>query len=503
MSDTCHEPLTDTRVLAHRGGMSAAKSSTRRQFDPRLVQGPIVPSLILLALPIMAANILQVAYQLVDAFWVGRLGAAAVAAVSLTLPIMFLLIAAGMGFAIAGTTLIAQYAGAGDHAMVDHVAAQTLLTIVLVSIVLAALGFAITPWLLHLMNLAPDVYRNALGFMRVVFASLPLMFVYAMVQALMRGVGEVKVPLYIVAATVVINFCLDPVLIFGMYGAPAWGVVGAATATVISQAVAAAISLRLLFGGRYGIHVHWKDFQPDLVFVKRAFLLGYPASIEQSMRGLGMTVMTFLITSFGTIVTASFGVGTNVVNVVVIPAMGFSLATSTLVGQNIGAGNIARAERVARLSALITFASLSAIGALAFIFAPHIVSFFVPQSQEVIAEGGRLIRIMAWSFGFIGLQFALLGVLRAAGEMIQAMATSLVSQWVLQLPLAYFLSKHTAMAADGLWWALPVSNVATSIIAGVLFLRGGWKTKRLVHRPTLVESQQEAVEEAAQMEGVP
>ena len=468
----------------------------RRAFDPRLLEGSITRSLFLLAIPIMGANILQVAYSLVDAFWVGRLGAAAVAAVSISMPLMFVLIAAGMGFAIAGTTLIAQYTGARDHAMVDHVAAQTLITIVAISVILGALGFVLAPWLLHLMGIAPDVYRNALSFLRVTFAGLPLMFLYAMVQALMRGVGEVRVPLYIVAGTVVINFFLDPVLIFGHFGLPALGVMGAAVATLISQLVAAAVSLSLLFRGRFGIHVHWSDFKPDLAFVKRAFLLGYPASIEQSARGLGMTVMTFLITSFGTVVTASFGVGTNVINVAIIPAMGLSMATSTLIGQNIGAGNLARAEQVARLSALITFVSLSVFGAICAVLAEPIVAFFVPKSPEVIREGAHFIRIVSWSFGFIGLQFALLGVLRAAGEMFQAMATTLVSQWVLQIPLAFVLAEHTAMGPDGLWWSLPLANVVTACIAGALFFSGRWKTKRLV---TPTAALQEAVEEQGQM----
>jgi putative MATE family efflux protein len=473
-------------------------SAPRRSFDPRLLEGSIVRSLVLLAVPIMGANILQVAYQLVDAFWVGRLGAAAVAAVSITMPLMFVLIAAGMGFAIAGTTLIAQYTGARDHKMVDHVAAQTLLTILAVSVVLGALGFALAPWLLHLMGVTPDVYRNALSFIRVVFIALPFTFLYAMVQALMRGVGEVKVPLYIVAGTVVVNFFLDPILIFGRFGAPAMGVTGAAIATLIAQLMAAIVALWVLFGGRFGIHVRWRDFKPDFAFVKRAFLLGYPASIEQSARAVGMTLMTFLIVSFGTIVTASFGVATNVINVALIPAMGFSMATSTLVGQNIGAGNISRAEKTARLSALVTFIALSLLGLVCSLLATPIVRFFVPQSPQVIAEGAHLLRIVSWSFGFVGLQFALLGVLRAAGEMLAAMTTSLVSQWLLSLPLAYLLSKHTALGADGLWWALPLSNIVTACIAGALFLWGPWKTRKLTGRPSLAV-QQEVVEEQAQM----
>jgi putative MATE family efflux protein len=467
---------------------------SRHSFDPRLLEGSIVTSLLLLAFPIMGANLLQIAYQLIDAFWVGRLGAAAIAAVSISMPIMFLMISAGLGFAVAGTTLIAQYAGAGDRAMVDHVAAQTLLTIVALSVVLGGAGFAASPYLLGLMGTAPEVQDNAVAFLRVSFVSLPFAFVYFMFQSLMRGVGQVMLPLYTVAATVAINFVLDPVLIFGWFGVPALGVMGAAISTLIAQAIAALAGLLLLMSGRYGIALNWQSFRPDFAFVHRAFSLGYPASIEQSARGLGMTVMTFLITSFGTITTASYGVGTNVLNFVVVPAMGFSMATSTLVGQNIGANNIARAERVARLAALITFTALSGVGLLCFLFASHIVTLFVPEDADVIREGAVFIRTVAWSFGFIGLQFALMGVLRASGNTFEAMLISLVSQWVLQFPLAYILSEHTALRSHGLWWAFPVSNVATALIARVWFARGDWKKHRLVAADEIEAQRQEVAD---------
>jgi putative MATE family efflux protein len=347
-------------------------------------------------------------------------------------------------------------------------------------VVLGIIGFVGAPYVLDLMGTAPQVYTNAVAFLRVSFVGLPFVFLYFMFQSLMRGTGEVTVPLYIVAGTVLLNFFIDPVLIFGMYGFPHLGVMGAAISTFISQAVAAIIGLALLMSGRYGISMNWKSFKPDFAFIRRAFNLGYPSSIEQSARGLGITVMTFLITSFGTVTTASYGVGTNVLNFVVIPAIGFSMATSTLVGQNIGAGNIMRAERVARLAALITFSALSVVGLLSFIFAPDIVRLFVPGDTDVIREGAIFIRTVAWSFGFIGLQFALMGVLRASGNTFEAMLISLVSQWVLQFPLAYILSEHTHLHAHGIWWAFPVSNVAASIIAGVWFARGDWKTRRLV-----------------------
>ena len=167
--------------------------SDRRQ---RLLEGPIAPALIRLAVPIILGNALQTGYQLTDAFWVGRLGASAVAAVAISFPVTFLVIALGAGFAMAGATLSAQYMGAGRQDLVNHVAAQTMLAVAVSSVILGTVGFLLTPHLLRLLGVAPDVYAGALGFMRVSFIGIIFVFLYAMFQALMRGIGETKIPLY-------------------------------------------------------------------------------------------------------------------------------------------------------------------------------------------------------------------------------------------------------------------------------------------------------------------
>ncbi|MEI9887437.1 MAG: MATE family efflux transporter [Rhizomicrobium sp.] len=468
--------MTPDKSPAAPGGFTPGGRPGGRAFDPRLLQGPIPRSLFLLAFPIMGGNILQIAYQLVDAFWVGRLGAAAVASISVSMPLMFLMMSVGMGFTIAGSTLIAQYVGARNREMVDHVAGQTLLTVVAVSLVLGLFGFVVAPYLLELMDVAPEVYHNALGFLRVSFLSLPLAFAYFCFQSQMRGVGQVTIPLYLIAGSVFINFVLDPVFIFTLK----LGVMGAALATMVSQFVSAVVAIVLLSSGRYGIQLRLRQLRPDFAFIKRAFDLGYPAAIEGSARGLGVTVMMFLITGFGTVTTAAYGVGGNVLQFVIIPAMGFSMAISTLVGQNIGAGNIPRAEAVARLAALITFGALTAFGVFAFAFANHIAAFFVPHDKPVIHEASVFIRTVSWSFGFIGVQFALMGVLRASGNMFAAMVISLVSQWMLTFPLAFVLSHRAHLGAHGIWWAFPIANVLTAVVSAIWFARGDWKKRRLI-----------------------
>lgn len=446
----------------------------------KLLEGPILRSLMALAIPIAFANVLQAAYQLIDAFWVGRLGGAAVAAVSVSTPIMFLSIALGAGLAIAGSTLVAQYFGARDHARVNHVAGQTLLMVVLVSTLLGTIGYVAAPAILRLMGVAPDVYTGALGFMRVSFVGMVFNFFFFMFQSLMRGVGEAKLPVFIVLGTVILNFALDPIFIFGWGPVPALGVKGAAMATVGTQSLAALIGLWILFGGRYGIHLGWRDFAPDFAYIRRAFRLAFPASIEQSARALGLTVLTFLIASFGTRTVAAYGVGSTVLQVVMIPAMGLSMSVSTLVGQNIGAGNVERAAQIGRLGSWLGFWILTTMGVVAFLLAPQIVAFFVPGDAGVIASGAEYLRIMCLSWGFIGAQFSLTGVLRASGNMVMTMMLALVSQWVLQFPLAYLLSMHTSLHERGIWWAFPISNFLIVLITAGVFARGDWKRKRLV-----------------------
>jgi putative MATE family efflux protein len=464
-----------------------------RRAPAPLLEGPVLPSLLRLAIPIVIANVLQSAYQLTDAFWVGRLGGAAVAAVSVSFPVIFLSIALGMGFGIAGSTLVAQYVGAGNHRMVNHVAAQTLLMVALTSVALGALGYVIAPGLLRWMGVGPEVYPGALQFMRVSFISLVTVFGFSMFQAVMRGVGEVTLPLYIVLGTVLLNFILDPFFIFGWGPIPAAGVVGAAYATFLTQTIAAVIGLASLLSGRFGIHLTWADFTPDWAFVRRSFALGFPASIEQSSRGLGMTAMTFLIATFGTVPIAAFGIGTNIFLFVLIPALGLSMATAALVGQHIGAGKVERATHIAHLSAVIAFIALSVMGLAIFFGATAISTFFVPGDPAVIAESARFLRVFSLSFGFLGLQLALIGVFRAAGQMMVTMALALLSQWALQFPLAYILGTHTRYGLEGLWFAFPTAVVVTTLVALAWFLKGDWKTRRLTQEQALVEKVTEEV----------
>lgn len=455
------------------------------KIQKELTEGSIFKALISLSMPVVFSNILQTAYQLIDTFWVGRLGSNAVAAVSLTFPINFLLIALGGGLTIAGSILVAQNIGKGDVKKADHIAAQTLIMTIVLVIPLSLLGYWMAEPIMKLMGAAPDVLPDAVQFLQISFMGLIFVFGFFVFQSLMRGVGNVKTPVFVVLFTVILNFFLDPLLIMGYGPIPGYGVAGAAIATVITQAIAAFIGLFILFSGKYGIKLKFHEMKPDLQLISQMFKLGLPASIEQSMRALGLTVMTFLVAGFGTSVVASYGIGIRILSFIIIPAIGLSMATSTVVAQNMGAGKKKRAEDTARLSATLGFVILTFFGVLVYFLAPYIAGAFITGDTAALTGSITFTRIMAFTFGFIGLQQSIGGTFQGSGNTFVSMILALVSQWVLQFPLAYILSKHTTLEETGIWWAFAASNVIIAIISVLWFLNGSWKNKNLLQSTEL------------------
>ncbi len=444
-----------------------------------LTQGSILKSLISLSVPIIFANILQTAYQLTDTFWVGRLGNVAVAAISISFPIIFFIISLGGGLAMAGTILVAQYKGKNNREAVDHITSQTLMAVVIISIILAIIGYWFSPYIIGLMGVKSAVLTEAISYLKISFIGMTFVFLYMVFQSLMRGVGDVKVPVYIVLGTVLLNLILDPLFIFGYGPIAAYGVSGAALATIGTQGLAALIGMILLLKGRHHIKLHLNDLKPDFSLISKMFRIGLPASIEQSSRALGIIAITFLVASFNTLIIAAYGIGIRILSFIIIPALGLSMATSTLVGQNIGAGKIERAEKIVKLSSVIGFIVLSIVGIIIFIFARQISAIFIPKEIGTIAVSALFIKIMALSFGFVGVQQVLSGAFRGSGNTLTSMTLSLISLWLLRLPIAYVLSKYTGLSELGIWIAFPVANVIGFTISIIWFTRGSWKHKQI------------------------
>lgn len=451
-----------------------------KQAKKSLTEGSILKALVALSLPIIGTNLLYSGYQLVDAFWVGRLGSNAVAAVSISFPVNFLLISLTSGFAFAGSILVAQYAGAKNIKMINHVATQTLVMILMMSLVLSAVAYGLSPYILQWLGVEQEIFDDANLFQRVIFLGLIFNFSFILFQSLLRGVGEVRIPLYINALTLGLNFLLDPLFIYGWGPIPAYGVAGAAYSTLATIAIAAFIGIYILFKGNTDFKLTFHQFKFDFPLLKKAFKLGMPSSLEISARALGLTLLTGVAAKFGTDVLAAYGVGARLISFVVIVGLALMKANAALVGQNIGAMKLDRAEKTTNYAASISFVSLTLIGILFYVFAEPIVLTFLTGSDEVVDMAVSFIKITSPTFGFMGMQLALVGTFRASGNTVESMLFTIIGIWVIQFPFAWIVSNMESMGYLGIWWSFPVSYVLPAIISLIWYKTGVWKKKQII-----------------------
>ena len=453
----------------------------------KYTEGKIFNSLVSLAVPIIFANILQTAYQLIDTFWLGRLGANAVAAVSLSFPVLFLILSLGSGMTLAGTVLVAQSYGANNRRMVDFNSSQTMSLIFFISIGLAIIGYYSSAPLMTFVGAGPEILKDSTEYFQISSLGFIFLFIFFAFQSLMRGMGNVMLPVYIVLFTVFLNAVLDPLFIYGWGPISGHGVAGAAYASIITQAISAAIALWILLKGKNGIQIHFSSMGLKMDTVKKIFNMGFPASVEQATRALGMTMMIVLVTGFGSEIVAAYGIGARILSFIIVPALGLGIATTSLVGQNIGAVKIKRAEKVANLSSKVAFFGLTGMGLIMFFFAEELVTFFIPDDPQVIRDGALFIKIMSPSFGFLGIQQVLNGVYNGAGFTKASMFISILSLWIVRFPLAYYLSQETSLSFEGIWWAFPISNFIAAVVAFSYYRTGYWKLRVFKKREQLRE----------------
>jgi len=443
-------------------------------------EGSIFSSIIKLSLPVVVSNLLQTIYNLIDAFWLGRFSRGAVASISFSFPVLFLLISLGAGLTVAGTILVSQFFGKGEREKVNYISTQVFLLVILISVIISVSGIILSPYILKLAGAKGDVFVGSVNYLKICFTGIIFIFGFFVFQSLLRGIGVVQLPMFIVLGTVILNFFLDPIFILGWGDIlEPMGVEGAAYATVISQGFATLILFYVLIKGIYGIKIKEEYFKLNFNLMKKILSLGIPPAIEHSTRAFSFSILIFIVGKFGEIVVASYGIVIRIFGFIIIPAVGVAMAVTALVGQNMGAKKIKRAEKVSIMSGTFTFSFMLLLGTLFFLFSENLMEIFIPYDNSVIEFGSKFIKIVAFTFGFIGLQIVFGGTFRGAGNTKVAMFLTLSTFIILRISLAYFFSFHTSLKEKGVWLAFGISNVVGGVLATVLFLTGFWKKKRL------------------------
>ncbi|OGC07027.1 hypothetical protein A3H38_03895 [candidate division WOR-1 bacterium RIFCSPLOWO2_02_FULL_46_20] len=432
----------------------------------------------LLAIPMIISNLLQATYNLVNMVWVGRLGPDALAAVAMSGNILMVVMFLMMGVAIGTTAMIARFLGAKQTAEANNVAVQSLILGFIASIVLGVIGYYFSPWLLKVLGAGPDVLNLGIGYMRITFVGILVMFYMFFIAAILQGAGDAATPMIILGVSVLINAGLDPLLIFGIGIFPKMGVNGAALATVIAEAIGSLIALEILLKGRSRVRVTLKNVKVDWNMMGRILKIGIPASTQMVLRGLMGLVLVAIVARFGTQAIAAYGVGMRLSMLAMMPGFALGAAAATLVGQNLGAGKPERAVTSAWVAVGYYLIFMLFLAALFWFCAPQLMMGF-NNDVEVVRIGSEFLRFIAVGNAFTAVGLILGRAIAGSGDTLPTMMFTLVSLWLVQIPLAVFLARLPAFGLSGVWLAVLIAQVILMLLNAMYFQWGGWKWKKV------------------------
>src|SRR5450830_998519 len=453
---------------------TVARTASRRD----ILEGPIIRTMFRLAWPLMISSLLHYLYNMADTFWVGHLpmseNASAVAGLQIAGPVIFFLMAFAFGFNSGGLALVSQYMGAHRKEEANTAAAKTLSLSIVFGLFIMVTGVIFSPALLRLLTSDPAVARAGTVYTRIIFIGMPFEFVAVAYAQVMAAYGDTITPMLVNLTTVLANIVLDPFMIFGWGPFARMTVAGAAVATIICQAIAAVISLVILFRGRHGLCVSWRDLLPDWFWYRRILKIGLPASIGVSGTSFGFLVLTGIIGRVpnATVALSAYGIGDRFINISFVAIDGLSLAISTMVGHALGGDLRKRANSVVWTGTALMFGMLVGEGTLLRVFTPWLFRAFIP---------------------FFGIVNGVQSAFQGSGHNTPPMIMQLVRLWGLRVPLSWFFGFALHMGSRGIWTGMLISNVLAAVLALVFLTTVDWHHKVIEHTSALAEATDEMV----------
>lgn len=463
-------------------GIDSAASKHGRD----MTVGSIPRHLVVFSLPMLAGNIIQSAYSIVNAMWVGKgLGKADLAAVTVGFPIIFMLLAIAIGLTMGTSILISQFAGARNWSRLRAVVQTSTVTLISISSILLALGEILTPWIMRMMQTPDGVYPLAVSYMRVFLVSIPFTYGIFLIVSMLRGIGDSKTPLYFQTGALVLTAIFDPILMFGWLGFPRMGLNGTAVASVVMQALGLVAMFIYLYRRDHLVAPDWLHLRIDWPTLWLIGKIGLPSVVQQSLVSIGMLFVIGLVNAFGENATAAFGAAMRIDQIAFLPAMTFNVAVSTMVGQNIGAGRLHRVKEVFWWAVAIC-CGITAFVSLFALTAPQVLLRMFVDDAEVIRLGIAYLHVAAFAYLFFSIMFVANGVINGAGHTMITTVISLVSLWAARVPLAVYLS-HRLGRVEGIWYAIAISSGIAMLISVACYLSGLWKRPVVQHGLAPVE----------------
>jgi putative MATE family efflux protein len=440
--------------------------------------GNLNRAILLLAIPMVLEMVLESLFAVVDVFFVGRLGADAVATVGLTESLLSLIFAVAIGLSMSITAMVARRIGEKDPEDASIAGVQAVILGLTVSLAVGIPSFIFAPRLLQLMGASPDIVVTGSGYARIALGGSGAILMLFLNNAIFRGAGDAAIAMRLLWISNIINLILDPCLIFGLGPFPRLGVTGAALATFTGRSIGVLYQFYRLGRGTERLPSLARHLRVNLKVLWRLIRVSITGILQFAIAHTSWIGLVRIVSTFGAAALAGYTIAIRIVVFVILPSWGLSNAAATLVGQNLGAGKPDRAETSVWRTGVYNMLFLGGVGVILIMFAEPAVRLFT-HDPEVIPLAASCLRIL--SYGNIGYAYGMvmLQAFNGAGDTITPTWVNLFGFWFLEIPLAYWLAIPMNLRSKGVFFSIVIAEGSIALAGILLFRRGRWKQQKI------------------------
>lgn len=443
-----------------------------REYDYTI--GSIRKAIFLLSVPMIIEMLMESIFAIVDIFFVSKLGADAIAVVGITESLTTIVYAIAFGLSTATSALISRRVGEKSFEKAKHIAVQAILTGFMISSFISIPALLYVKDILGLMGANANIVNTMSTYTSITLGSNVVIMFLFIINAIFRSAGNAALAMRVLLISNTINIILDPFLIFGIGFFPEWGVKGAAIATLIGRACGVLIQFYLLFFGKQTIKLHLQKFTLGFKTIAKILRLSLGAMGQNIIATSSWIFLMRIVSEFGSEATAGYTVAIRIIVFALLPSWGLSNAASTMVGQSLGAGNEARAERSVWIVSIINIVLLGMIGTVLAVFPSFFIELFTLENA-IVQHGALALQIVSFGFIFYGLGMVLLNAINGAGDTKTPTTLNFISFWMIEIPLAYFFAVVLGWEQNGVFYAIPIAETSLTLLSLFYFRKGKWK----------------------------
>jgi putative MATE family efflux protein len=470
--------LPPTTVAQNKSGFWATLREAVAGSEQDFTEGSIGRAIFLLSVPMILEMAMESLFGIVNVYWVAHLGREQAAAVGITEALLTIVFTVAMGLSMATTAMVARRIGEKDPDGAGRVAAQAILLGFLVSIPIALMGLLGYRQLFVLMNAEASVAAVGSGYMQMIFGGNVVIMLLFLINAIFRGAGDAAIAMRALWLGNAINLVLDPCLIFGWGPFPELGVTGSALATTIGRGCAVCYQLYRLFGGSSRVPVHASQLKLDFGLMKGLVRISLGGMFQMLIATAAWMFMMSIVGKFGSAAQAGYTIAIRIIIVAILPSWGMSNAAATLVGQNLGAQKPERADRSVWLAGHSNAVFLLGVALVFIFFAEFMIRLFT-NDAAVVGFGVDALRYISYGYVFYGYGMVMAQAFNGAGDTVTPTILNAICFWLLQIPLAYGLSKWTGLEVKGVFLAITIAESILAVLAMLAFKRGKWKEMKV------------------------